>query len=193
MRSFTKSLGRFSWALSLFGLGGLAELLRGRPRRRQAATATAAFDSATGTFEHRFPKPFRMVFHIGDRLLGGMVDLLFESVAPRSRKPGCSCGAHATEAGTASAWPRTEDPGPHRGWPPADGSAEPDSPETHPPEPGFAQAGFPGTGSPWAGFPGVADPAGSHASGSERSSAEASRAGAPPSHQGGWGPQDGLG
>jgi len=143
MRSFTKSLGRFSWALSLFGLSGLAELLGSRRSRRTGA-ATAVFDSATGTFEQRFAQPFRTIFQLGDRLFGGMLDLLFEN-----KPPGCGCGAQSA-AGPGPGWP---DPGgPDPGFP--GGGAD-----IFGGQGGYSAAQPPGFEGPWPGAPGGASSA----------------------------------
>ena len=125
MRNFTKSLGRFSWAVSLFGLGGLAGLLGGRREAHPADSAAAAFDSATGTLEQGLGQPFRTMFQLGDRMFEGAVDLLFDRVPSRSGKAGCGCGQ--SSSGPKDAWaPGVSESGPMGAWPPgAPGSGSP--------------------------------------------------------------------
>ncbi|MEM7586773.1 MAG: hypothetical protein AAF560_25510 [Acidobacteriota bacterium] len=116
MRHFTKSLGKLSWALSLFGLGGLAELVRGlRDGHHSHRPATPTFDAATS--EQSFSHPLRAVFKLGDQLVGGMVDLMFGSERSQAAKRECHCSGHGDAS--AGTWPHagSHHQGAASGWP----------------------------------------------------------------------------
>lgn len=68
MRELTKSIGSFSWAMSLFGMRQMANVLR--PSR-----ATEAFDSVTEATEGELGDLLRSTFKLGDRMQRGAVDM----------------------------------------------------------------------------------------------------------------------
>lgn len=138
MRTFTKSLGRFSWVMSLFGLSGLAELLDGRRRTRPGATAATAFDSASGILEKNLAQPFRFIFLIGDRLLGEMVDFVF-AIVPSGSGEAPRRSGEPVNSGPGFPGPDVEGVGgPGAGFPGPDAAGA-----------GGPGAGFPGAGAPW--------------------------------------------
>lgn len=82
MRELTKSIGSFSWAMSLFGVRQMANALR--PSR-----ATESFDSVTGATEGELGDLLRSAFQLGDRMQRGVVDMTLgmatmEMLDPRS-------------------------------------------------------------------------------------------------------------
>lgn len=70
MRELTKSIGSFSWAMSLFGVRQMANAMR--PSR-----ATEAFDSVTEATEGELGDLLRSAFELGDRMQRGFVDMTF--------------------------------------------------------------------------------------------------------------------
>jgi haloalkane dehalogenase len=81
MRNLTKTMFRFSWSMSLFGLQQFANLLI--PGR-----AARAFDNASRSMAGELGEPLRTAFRAGDALQSGMVDLMFgEPVTGTSRPP----------------------------------------------------------------------------------------------------------
>ena len=70
MREFTKSMTSYTWAMSLFGLQQMINVLR--PGR-----ATESFNNVTKATEDEFGDAFKATFRAGDNLQRGLVDLTF--------------------------------------------------------------------------------------------------------------------
>jgi hypothetical protein len=68
MREFTKSMFSYSWAMSLFGVQQMVNLLR-------PSKATQAFDHVTEATEEEFGDILKATFRAGDNLQRGIVDL----------------------------------------------------------------------------------------------------------------------
>lgn len=81
MRELTKSIGSFSWAMSLFGAKQMLNLLR-------PARATEAFDSVTRETEHQLDDALRATFQAGDRIQRSLVDLTFGVFTLQAFDPG---------------------------------------------------------------------------------------------------------
>lgn len=94
MRDLTRSIASFSWAMSLFGVEQMANLLS--PRR-----AADAFTAVARTAEGTLGPGLRTAFQTGDRLQRAMVDLSFSLVGlgPSANGGGA---APATAAGSGS-------------------------------------------------------------------------------------------
>lgn len=75
MRGFIKSTLRFSWAMSLFGVQQLENIVDDSTRG-DGKTADA-FDSVASATEAKLGGNIRSVFKAGERLQGGMVDMMF--------------------------------------------------------------------------------------------------------------------
>lgn len=78
MRDYLKSLGSFSWAMSLFGLKNLGALMSFSGLRRrggQPAGANAGLDAVTKTLTEQLGAVLKAVFHSGDAFVRGLVDL----------------------------------------------------------------------------------------------------------------------
>ena len=85
MRNFNQSSGPLAWAMSLFGLGGLADLLEGRGRVDVHAPNPFSFPSENDLFEN----PTRFVFQTGGRFFNDMLNLLLSGAGHRC---GCETG-----------------------------------------------------------------------------------------------------
>lgn len=70
MRELTKSIGSFSWAMSLFGLRQMVDVLQ--PER-----ARQSFDQVTGATQQQLGDVLCSTFRAGDRLQRAMVDMSF--------------------------------------------------------------------------------------------------------------------
>jgi hypothetical protein len=70
MRELTRSVASFSWAMSLFGIEQMANLVS--PRR-----ATAAFGAVARSAEETLGPRLRSVFQAGDRVQKAMVDVSY--------------------------------------------------------------------------------------------------------------------
>jgi len=70
MRELTKSMASFSWALSLFGVRQVANLMR----PSQAATA---FDAVARSTEGQLGEALHSFYEVGNRLQRSMVDITF--------------------------------------------------------------------------------------------------------------------
>jgi len=80
MRNYLKSLGSFSWAMSLFGLKNLGALLTFsgfRRRGNRSQGASEGLDAATKAVTESLGSVLKMIFHSGDRFVRGLVDLSF--------------------------------------------------------------------------------------------------------------------
>jgi hypothetical protein len=87
MRNLTRSVASFSWAMSLFGLEQMANLIS--PRR-----AGDALGAVTRTTEGTFGPGLQAAFQTGDRLQRSMVDLSFSLIGlgPSSNGSGAATG-----------------------------------------------------------------------------------------------------
>ena len=68
MRDFTKSLFSFSWAMSLFGVQQVANLIH-------PAKAKQAFDNVTDAAREEFDEMTKETFQVGDELQRRVVDM----------------------------------------------------------------------------------------------------------------------
>lgn len=68
MRDLTKSINSFSWAMSLFGVEQMMNLL-------QPAKAAAAFDAVAEATERQLGDLMKSSFRAGDNFQRGMVDM----------------------------------------------------------------------------------------------------------------------
>ena len=73
MRDLTKSVNRFSWALSLFGLQQLTNVMT--PGR--AEESTRALDAVSNAAESQLSDAFKRGVQAGDEFQRGVVDLAF--------------------------------------------------------------------------------------------------------------------
>lgn len=89
MRDLAKSMIRFSWAMSLFGLEQLGNLLREREEEEESREEkiSQAFDSVTEATNRSFEERMQNLFEAGDRLQVEMVDLMFDVLDSDSLKP----------------------------------------------------------------------------------------------------------
>lgn len=124
MRELTKSIGSFSWAMSLFGMRQMANALR-------PSQATEAFESVTEAAEGELGDLLRSTFKLGDRMQRGMVDMTFgmfsmEMLDPRTwtrAMTDMTSGAAQAMAGMAPG--ATPTPRGHEsGWGPMPGSRQ---------------------------------------------------------------------
>jgi hypothetical protein len=70
MRELTKSIGSFSWAMSLFGFRQMVDVL-------QPEKARQSFDQVTGATQQQLGDALCSTFRAGDRLQRAMVDMSF--------------------------------------------------------------------------------------------------------------------
>jgi hypothetical protein len=68
MRDFTKSMFSYSWAVSLFGMQQMLNLMT-------PSKATKAFDAVTDTTEEQFGDVMKATFRAGDNIQRGILDL----------------------------------------------------------------------------------------------------------------------
>jgi hypothetical protein len=115
MRELTKSMVSYTWAMSVFGVQQTLNLLN---PNGQGAGAQAMRNVADATAE-TFGPTLKAVYHAGDNIQGGLVDLMFggmmsggldpnrwmQSAADTMRRMGDvgNLGAQSTAAGMAGA------------------------------------------------------------------------------------------
>lgn len=98
MRDLTRSMASFSWAMSLYGLEQMTNLIS--PRR-----AAGAFEAVARTTEGTLGPGLRTAFQTGDRMQRAMVDLSFSLVGLGGPSPASANGggaAPATASGSGS-------------------------------------------------------------------------------------------
>lgn len=80
MRELAKSMIRFSWAMSLFGLEQLGKLVEEKKEgdEERSTKVTNSFDSVSGTTQSGFSDRTRRLYDSGDQLQGEMVDAFFD-------------------------------------------------------------------------------------------------------------------
>jgi hypothetical protein len=107
MRNLTRSVASFSWAMSLFGVEQMANLVS--PRR-----AAAAFGTVVRSAEGTLGPGLRSAFQTGDRLQRSMVDLSFSlvglgpSATGGGAAPTTASGSGSTGAAAAISGPLTQ-------------------------------------------------------------------------------------
>lgn len=77
MRDFTKSMLRFSWAMTLFGTQQMFDLARSQGDSEQLNSSKEAFDQVTQATVDEMENITKSAFQIGDGLQRSMVDLMF--------------------------------------------------------------------------------------------------------------------
>lgn len=87
MRELTKSLISFSWAMSLFGVKQLANMITPGDPKETTEKAAVAFDSVTHAAEEQLGDTIRPTFKAGDNVQRGMVDLMFNMVTLQQVDP----------------------------------------------------------------------------------------------------------
>src|SRR5882672_5994659 len=107
MRDFIKATLRFSWAMSLFGVQQLENIVE--DSSQQNSKAATAFESVTQTTEEQLGGVVKNAFKAGDQLQSGMVDKLFGALPMQSPPP--TSAPLGTEPGqpAASSVSRTTD------------------------------------------------------------------------------------
>jgi hypothetical protein len=97
MRDFTKSMARFSWAMSLFGVRQTLDALNPRSRSQDQTGATGGFDTVSNAVIDQFGETLRKTFDAGDRIQREIIDAVFGMAAP------------GFAPGTGNSTPRTVD------------------------------------------------------------------------------------
>lgn len=75
---FIKSLTRYSWAMSLFGVKQIANTLLPGASDQPTGKATAALDAVTRATEGQFDDRIKLTFRAGDQLQKGIVDFMYD-------------------------------------------------------------------------------------------------------------------
>lgn len=73
MRDLTKSMMSFSWAMSMFGMKQMLDMLN----PQNAGKAASSFEEVTRSTESQLGSVTRSTFQAGDRLQRGMIDMAF--------------------------------------------------------------------------------------------------------------------
>ena len=76
MREFTKSMLGYSWAVSLFGIKQLTNIIMPPAAGRPANRTRSDFDSATRATTEYLDGTFKEVYKTGDQLQRSLVDTL---------------------------------------------------------------------------------------------------------------------
>src|SRR6266478_6182419 len=76
MRDFTKSMMSYTWAMSMFGVQQMLNLLTPGQGRDQTTKAAKAFNNVTDATVQTFDKTLKEAFDTGDKMQKGMVDMM---------------------------------------------------------------------------------------------------------------------
>jgi hypothetical protein len=93
MRELIKSMTSFSWAMSLFGMKQLGNLLTPRDSSQPKDKTGAAFDTVRRATEEQFDDVVNNAFKAGDRLQRAIVDMMF-GVRPPVQTNSCNASAN---------------------------------------------------------------------------------------------------
>ena len=85
MRDLARSMMRFSWTMSLFGVRQAVNLVSWRGGT-PGARAVAAFDEVSDTTEMQLEGPVRGLYRAGERLQSSLLDLGFGALATGRRR-----------------------------------------------------------------------------------------------------------
>jgi hypothetical protein len=121
MRDFTKSMFSFSWALSLFGVQQVANLMMAQAPDRTRNKAAEAFDCVTRATEDQLGDTLKETFKAADKLQRGMVDMMFGAWMSRDRMTGMSPDNSQGTAGCCGSgmpWGPGDSPSGAGGWGP---------------------------------------------------------------------------
>jgi hypothetical protein len=77
MREFTKSMMSYTWAVSMFGVQQMVNMLSPRGMGQQNHPATDAFNNAAQCNAEQMGDAMRATFRAGDNIQRGLVDLTF--------------------------------------------------------------------------------------------------------------------
>lgn len=80
MRDLTKSINSFTWAMSLFGLEQMVNVLH-------PAKAAASMDAVAEAAERQLGDIMKSTFRAGDNLQRGMVDMTMGMLSPQALDP----------------------------------------------------------------------------------------------------------
>ncbi len=103
MRDITKSMLRYTFAVSILGVQQAVNMFR--DGRRQGTRATETFDDITGAMTEQFDDTFKAAFRAGDSMQRGLVDLMFGgmgAVGPDSWRQAGDWVRSATGQGSGS-------------------------------------------------------------------------------------------
>ncbi|SRR6266852_8380489 len=99
MRELTKSIGSFSWSMTLFGLQQLANLFTRPDPNRPRHKVTEALDAVTCATIEQFEDSLKETFKMGDKFQRSAMDMMFGMFTLRGMDPGRM--ASAMGGGTA--------------------------------------------------------------------------------------------
>jgi len=88
MREFTKSMLSFSWAMSMFPVQQMLNLLAPEDKNRQTDQATKAFNSVTKSIEEELRDVTKATFKAGDNLQKRLVDMTLGAFTLQAFNPG---------------------------------------------------------------------------------------------------------
>ncbi len=87
MRNLTKSFVSFSWAMSMFGLEQITNMVSEERSGNRKERLSNAFDAVTGATTEIFGERTRSLYDSGNRLQAEMVDLCFDCFRAENWKP----------------------------------------------------------------------------------------------------------
>ncbi len=95
MRELMKAMLRFSWAMSLFGVSNIGNLITPQDPRKPKGQAALTLDSVTYVAEQQLADGLKAIFETGDKLQSGMVDLML-GVFPIAKTEPANSQLHTT-------------------------------------------------------------------------------------------------
>ena len=80
MQQLTKSLGSFTWAVSLFGVQQVASALGSKTSQSDSNRAIEALEEVTRVSLDQCGSSVREAFEMGDRIQRGLIDMVFRLI-----------------------------------------------------------------------------------------------------------------
>jgi len=103
MKELAKSIGSFSWALSLFGARQMGEMINPETWRHPDGAARS-LDAVAGSVGDRLGDTLGRAFEAGDRLQRGMVDAAFSALGPVDPQRMLNLGADVARRAVSAAF-----------------------------------------------------------------------------------------
>lgn len=92
MRELTKSMARYGWAMSIFGLQQMVNLMSPNDGPRQA---TDSFNKVSGAAADTLSASLKSAYHAGDNVQNGMIDMFMNGLGAMDPNRWMQAGARA--------------------------------------------------------------------------------------------------
>ena len=88
MREFTKSVMRYTWAMSLFGVQQINKFVSSASQNQQPGQVTESFNKVGNAAETELEESMKNLFESGNKMQQEATDLMFSVFSPGVMNPG---------------------------------------------------------------------------------------------------------